>query len=179
MKSPLRFAWLFVLIFLALGILIQYIIFLSWDVSWLLLATHRFLEDGTYFDNFFENNPPMIIYLYVVPEWLANKLDVNHIILFRIWIFLLAGLSLGFSECLMQQLFDQKPHEKIIHAALLTTLAFCYFLLPAYEFGQREHLMLLLVMPYLLTMAVRSSRSYISETRLLIVGLLAGFGFAI
>jgi hypothetical protein len=45
----------------------------SWDVSWLLEVTKRWLNGGTYGKDFFENNPPLILYLYA-PAVLGAKL---------------------------------------------------------------------------------------------------------
>jgi len=180
MEKMTRWIWVWVFAVFALGVLIQSCIFLVWDVSWLLDVTRRFLSDGTYVNNFFENNPPMIIYLYCLPQWIATKFGVSHIVVFRIWVFTLAWISLGFCAFLMRQYFDNEDkHECCYYAVILFVLAFVFFILPSYEFGQREHVTLLLVMPYFFTLVARFRQRYLNESILLIVGLMAGFGFAI
>lgn len=166
-----------VLIISLLAWLLQSAILLNWDVSWLLHATRRLLAGGTFSHDFPDMNPPMIMYLYS-PVVIFNKIfSSNIIVTFRAYIFLIAAISFYFCNLLSYHIFS--PRDRILSTIFLITLAFVYLILPAYEFGQREHVMTLLTMPYFLLIATRLKGNKISLSFAIIIGVLAGLGFAI
>jgi hypothetical protein len=157
--------------------IIQSHLLLNWDVSWLMHASKRMLAGGSYTQDFFEINPPMILYLYVPPVLFAKFSALSIVTSLRLYIFILASVSLAVSYLLAKKLFPEK--ERAIAQILIITMALAYFMLPAYEFGQREHLMLMLIMPYLFLVALRSQNKHPADILAFVIGLLAGLGFAI
>ncbi len=135
------------------------------DVSWLMLATKRLLAGGSYTNDFFEINPPMILYLYVPPVLLANFFHFSNMIAMKIFIYFIATISLMMCYFFTEEIFV----EKEMRAIFILMLAAVFLLFPLNEFGQREHLMMMLCMPYFLRSAGMTS----------VVGILAGLGFAI
>src|SRR5688500_14785421 len=66
----------------------------SWDVSWLAEASRRLLAGGNYTNDFFENNPPLILYLYAPAVLLSQWLDIHIITAMRMYMYVIASLSL-------------------------------------------------------------------------------------
>src|SRR3990167_3346116 len=86
--------WLgFISIYL-LAFLLQTQLLLNWDVSWLMLTTKKLLSGGHYGKDFFEINPPMILYLYIPPVLISKFFLISRIFALRIYIFLLTSISL-------------------------------------------------------------------------------------
>lgn len=174
------------LIFFSLGVLIlfgawclQEKLFLNWDVSWLMHAAERLLGGGSYSDSFFETNPPLILFLYLPPVLLTQALGISPVLSFRIYIFVLAFISLWLSACLAKPLFNKQ--EVLLAPAFILALELVFLILPLHELGQRDHLMLVLTMPYLLAFACRlQGRSLpLFKGGAILVGLMAALGYGL
>lgn len=152
-------------------------LYLNYDVSWLLLAVNRMLEGGSYSQDFFETNPPLILYLYLPPVILSKALPVKLAVLFRSYLFLLVSGSLGACYFLLEKLF--KNDTSLFSLLFFLLLASVELVLPCYDFGQREHLLVLLTLPYFLLLACQLQKETISPVVALVLGLAAGLGFAI
>lgn len=172
-----QWKWIIIAIILLSSIAIQSNLFLNSDISWLLDIVHRWFQGGNYQQNFFENNPPMILYLYAFPEWISEKMNFNHIIVIRVFTYLLSILSLALSCKIVNKIF--KDNDGLTKTSFLIGLTFCYWLLPVYEFGQREHWMIMLVMPYLLLAVLRCKGEAVFSKFSVLIGVLAGIGFAL
>lgn len=157
--------------------IVQCRLFLSWDVSYLMHATMRLLSGGTYSKDFFNPNPPMILYLYIPPVVFSQILTWNIILTFRIYIFILASLSIFISYLLVRKIFLKQ--DDLLVRIFVVTLSSVFLVLPLYEFGQREHLLVILTMPYLLSIVYQLQGNIINKRYAIVVGLLAGLGFAI
>ena len=46
------------------------------DVAWLLYVARKWLEGQRLYEDLVEVNPPLIIWIYAVPAWLAKTFDV-------------------------------------------------------------------------------------------------------
>ena len=174
-KSSLCF-FLLGLVFLSAG-WIQSSLFLNTDVSWLLEASKRMLLGGNYTNDFFENNPPWILYFYSPAVMCANLLSISLIISIRAYVFLLSAISLGLSYLLLKKILSKSDDNLIL--LLLIGQAFVYLILPMADFGQRENLFFILIMPYFFMMAARMDGLRISPFLAFIIGLLAGSGLMI
>jgi hypothetical protein len=150
---------------------------LSWDVGWLLLVTKRLLAGGSYVTDFFETNPPLILYLYMPTVLLSKTAAIPIFAALRIYIFILASFSLGLSFVLLKKIFLETFHSQLW--LLLLLLASILLLLPLYEFGQREHLLILLTFPYFLLVICRLKNIVISARLAICVGIFAGLGFGL
>ena len=160
-----------------LGWTIQAHILLNQDVSWLMHVTKRLLAGGTYANDFFELNPPLILYLYIPPVLLAKFSSISIIMALRVYVFLLGTLSLSLCYALAKKLFS--PQDKWLAGLFLTTIALTFFVTPIEQFGQREHLLLLLTLPYFLSMACLLNGNPMTRWQAVITGFMAGCGFAI
>lgn len=145
---------------------------LNWDVSYLMHASSRLMEGGNYLQNFFETNPPMILFLYTIPVLLVKKLFLRFDVALRIFVFSLSFLSLTLCGY-----FFKKNYQKNVFFISVLAIIFC--LLPTYEFGQREHLLILLIMPYVIATDLRLRKQRIPNMLALVIGFMAGCGFAL
>lgn len=152
-------------------------LFLNWDVSWLMHAAKRLLNGGTYSHDFFETNPPLILYLYLPPILVNKTLNINLALAFRCYIFLLSALSLSLCYPFLRKIFSKQ--DPILRSVFIVFLAAAYLILPLHELGQRDHLLVMLTLPYLLAVVYRLQGNSIKTGEAALLGLLAGLGFAL
>lgn len=166
-----------IVIFLALAtltLILQFNIFFNQDISWLMHAGQRLLAGGNYLQDFFEPDPPMSIFLYLPAVLLAKLFNFNFLISSLIYIYAITIISWGICFKLASIYF--KDSEKNLYF-FMVSLSFVYLLLAGEQIGEREHLMFLLVMPYLLTISLSQQKLPLGLA--LTTGFLAGIGFVI
>ena len=152
-------------------------ILLNTDVSWLTLAAKRLLAGGSYATDFFETNPPLIIYLYTPLLLLQHLFNIKVMLALRLYVFFISSLSLFFCYILLKSIINEK--NNLIRLILLGTICCVFLISPISEFGQREHLTGILITPYLLLMAARIQNKQFSTKYDIVIGIMAGLGFAI
>ncbi|MCK4607926.1 MAG: hypothetical protein KAT71_00430 [Gammaproteobacteria bacterium] len=150
---------------------------LSPDVSFLLHITQKMLHGGRYYYNFFEINPPLILYLYTPPVVIAHLLHCGFFIPIRTYVFAIAAGSLILCNWLLRKIFAQENNYS--HGPLLLAITFAFVLMPGMQFGQREHIMIMLVVPYFLLVSLRLTGKSLEIWQLVFIGILAGIGFAL
>ncbi len=163
--------------FYILAWLVQTQLLLKGDVCWQMHLARVVLTGGHYVKDFFEINPPLSIYLYTPAVMLQQIFALKTIVALRIYIFLLATLSLTLCYFLVKRIFLKD--DEIVAALFLFTLFFVYLILPLNEFGQRECLIVYFTMPYFLLVSLRLDHKELSRAYAIGIGLLAGIGFAI
>jgi hypothetical protein len=150
-------------------------IYTDGDITYLLIAAQRMLQGGQYVRDFFESNPPMILYLYIPAVWLAKWTPDKLFLLFDSYVFVLIMLSMWGSYCLLKRMVQ----DKFICLGMLYALTVILLLLCYEDYGQREHLFLILTLPYFFAAALRYQRQDIKVSFAVYIGVLAGLGFAI
>ena len=151
--------------------------YVNHDVGWYLHSAGAFLDGGRlYQDIFFEVNPPLALYLTLPPVMVARLTGLFAADLFILYVFALAGLSLLLARRLLRAVPDLPRHAArgLLLAALIVLLV-----IPARDFGQREHLMVALALPYLLLAALRALDGACERPQAALIGVLAGLGFAL
>lgn len=169
--------WFIIILLIASAIWLQMHIFIVGDVSWLLHAADSMLHGGHYNIDFFETNPPLILYLNMLPVFVSNHFHSSLITDFRIYIFTIAILIIMASNYLLKKIFSQTDAH--IRYCLVIAITFSLLLLPVAEFGQREHIMAILTLPYLLIIVLRAMHRPIQWQIATFFGVLAGIGFAL
>ncbi len=145
------------------------------DVAWLLYVARKWLAGQRLYEDLVEVNPPLIVWIYALPAWVASLLGTPpKLIAIPFFALLMLG-SAWWSACLLHgrsALFAKRtPTFAVIGIILL--------ILPGVEFGQREHLMTASILPYLCAMAVWLDGGTMSRRTNLAVGILAGLGCAL
>ncbi len=148
------------------------------DMAWLLHVAGRALDGATLYVDVVEINPPLIIFLSMVVELIARVTGIWDITVFRLLVLGLAGTSLLLAAPLLREFLGED--RRLARHALLLVFVFSFVALPGMEFGQREHLAMLLTLPYTLAVAVRAEgRAVGGAARSAVLGTLAGVGIAL
>ena len=157
-----------------LGFFVQTMTFLNGDVGSLLYDARLFLKGGTYIVDFLETNPPMIFILYAPVALSTEWFSWDSVLTMRIYILFLAWFSIVLSAILLKKILKKEDHY-LLYAGIYT-LIFIFIFLPTIEFGQREHIFLMLFMPYIFASVLVLENKKLNPLLALVVGLLAGLG---
>lgn len=149
-------------------------LFLNWDVSWIIHSSKRFLAGATYSQNFFDFDPPLILFLNVPVVFLMQFFPID--IALRIYIYSLIAFSLWLTHFSLKKIFNTEPRYITI---VTITLACILLYLPLYDLGQRDHLMLILGMPYFFLVISRLYQHQSSVFYACMIGVCAMLGFDI
>lgn len=131
----------------------------------------------------FDNNPPLIIYLSVIPMVVARLAALPATLAFALCVHVLAALSAGLSFWLLRS-----TRGKVSGLlACLSVLVFAWFnAFQEMDLGQREHIFTLAVFPYLLLRFLRyrlepdlSDCDKVGAISACLTGLLAGVGISL
>lgn len=116
------------------------------DQSVYLAMAKLVLQGKIPYVDFFDFNPPLIIYLNVIPVWLGTRLNLPLPMSFDIFVYGLLTLSI-----LLVYFIFRKTDWSIKAATFPIIFALVIFTRYQYtDFGQREHLFTLMFMPFLL-----------------------------
>lgn len=126
--------------------------------------------------DFFETNPPLAIYLMSLPAYLAQVLKVHIITVFLNCVFVLSIGSAAASACLLYRAKDDRSFP--CFPAILAALAVFSAQLNA-EFGQREHLFVLLFLPFFFCRWLRWNDRPVHPLVSACIGAAAGVGLCL
>ena len=145
------------------------------DVSWLLYAAERMQQGDVPYVDFYETNPPLILWLHWLPVKMAALLGVSTVPVFicAVAVLAAASLTLTLQAVYEHELFSAPRRGNIIIAALAAMLFGC----SALVYGQREYLLTLFILPYVIHTS--SSRPQATSKRELLIAAMAAIGFCI
>ena len=146
---------------------------LNHDVGWLLLGARRLLDAGHLSaDRFVDVTPPLIVGLYALPVAASRALGVPEIEAFRVFVIALAAGALGLCQLAASRLLAGEPPA--LARTWLVAVGILLLPLVGYDFGQREHLITLLLLPYLVGAAARAHAGDLPRPLAIAVGAAAG-----
>jgi hypothetical protein len=154
-----------------LAILVQQLVPLNPDVSWLFTVGERILDGQRLYRDIVEINPPMAAFAYLPDVALARKLGIDARIVMEVQLLLLAAASLLATARI---LLLSPAISRTINASLMVWAAAVLTILPMHVFGQREHIATLTFLPALAVYALRSAGEPLPRWAVLIAGLGAG-----
>lgn len=155
----------------AVGTYFAFTIPLNHDAAWLLYLSRQVLDGARLYVDLVETNPPLIIWLGI-PVILAERATgISHVTLFPAT---LAGIGIA-SLALCYRLSGHL--ESAQRSAFTSAAAVALFVAPVGIWGQREHVLVLLTLPYSVASAARSRGDDPGMPWLL--GVAAGLGFAL
>ncbi len=145
------------------------------DTGYLLDEAARVLRGDRPYVDLVDMNPPMTLALNLAAVLLAWRTGISEILAYQLGstAVLLAALLLAL--WVLRRLL---PDEPVPRRAIALLLTFTLFALPGRDFGEREHLLLALVVPYVLLAAARAMGRRVPAGEALLIGLLAGSAFA-
>lgn len=157
----------------AVGLATQVAWPMNFDVAWLLYVGERVVDGAVPYVDLVENNPPLIILLNMAVVQLARGIGFAPHVVLPVCIWVLACLSLALGVRLSRGL-PQGMRQVGLLAWACVLLAF-----PGGMFAQREHLMLILVLPYAQAAVAELRGNRPPWPLAVVVGLLGGVGFAL
>ena len=140
------------------------------DVAAVLDFSQRWLAGERLYADMIDVNPPLIFILNLGPALLARWTGVSPIAAFQLAMLVLGALVAWLCRRVVR---PRGPGE----AAFLGAMPVLVLLAPGTDFGQRDPLMLLLALPYLLQASARAEGTPAGPR--IAVALLAGIGFAL
>jgi hypothetical protein len=149
---------------------------LNHDEAWYLVVAGRVLAGERLYVEVLDTNPPLIVWLNLLPVLIARSVGVSEILVLRLLVLALVAVSLGLSGWILRQTLPDRPMAR---QGLLFLSLFVLLPVVGYEFAQREHLMMILALPYLWMASSRASGSRFDGGVAWVVGLMAGVGLAI
>jgi len=166
-------AWLVAMFVLLAALLSRPPYVFNIDVAYHLTVGERVLNGQRQYLDFEDNNLPMINYLSAIAVGLAPVIGVNIHTMFNLLVLALIVLSVGMSHWAARGVLPGWQTTAIL-AALLTTLN-----LHLANFGQREYLFTLMIVPWLFLRWRRMEDARFPVWGAVAIGLLAGTGTAI
>ncbi len=145
------------------------------DHAWLLYVAHRVLGGAVLYRDVIEVNPPLIVGFALAVEGAARALGLSDMVLFPVFVGLVAASALLATALLLRRLSLGDAGRRL----LVAFAAFLLFPFAGREFGQREHLMFALFLPYLVLAALRAERRDISPRAAVGIGIAAGLAVAL
>lgn len=176
MKQDLLYFWIPLLFLFLFTYFLQNHIYVSNDVAYLVYIANQSLAGATYGIDFFETNPPMILYLYLPICLIYKILHVNIATIIMNYIFILAIVSTIISFFLLKKII--RPQDKAILYSLSFAFGCILLLLPANQFGQREHILMIFFLPYLFSTILALENKKMNATSAFLIGCFAGAGLA-
>jgi hypothetical protein len=148
------------------------------DQTWLLYAASRVLS-GTqlYGPRLVETNPPLIIWLNIIPAWLAIHLHLQPLVVLDSLVTLLLVLSSAWSIRILRI-------AGVLRGRTASFVAFVFIfaaptvILRNFDFSEREHILLLLLLPYLIASFFQLANTITLAERIAL-GLAAGLAASI
>jgi len=144
------------------------------DVAWLLWVAKKWLGGRELYVDLVEVNPPLVIWLYAIPAGLAMVLNVAPKFASSLFF---AAILLGSAWWTATLLHRRAPllDRRIPVFSVVATLL---LVLPGVEYGQREHLLAAVVLPYvaLFVRALEGEREPLIQAA--IAGAIAALGCA-
>lgn len=142
------------------------------DQSWYLYAAQRVLSGAQISGpQLVETNPPLILWFSTLPAFLANLLHLDPYLTLKVIVFVMIGLSVAWSGRILR-IIGVATSQALLYVSAASVLSAEIFL-SRFELGQREHFVVILLVPYILSATFKgSSKLHISE--LCAIGLAAG-----
>ena len=156
-----------------LAIIALYFVNINNDVAWHLQVAEFILNGKTLYKDIIEINPPLIYYLRTIDVYISSILNLSPII---------ASKFITLSFCFISIYLCKKIiiENNSDYLKYLPSIAFTILILPLCmrinQFGQKEHLFIIMVMPYTISkiFAIKAQKNIRN-----IILLMASLGFCI
>jgi hypothetical protein len=172
-----RTAWLLAAALVVLTVVPQFLSRTIPDTAWLLYSAGRALDGATLYVDVVDVNPPLIVWLNMPAVLVARALGLSEILVYRVMVLLQVLGSVAVCGWLLRRYLASE--DAVIRRYLVLVLLFAMLTLVREDYGEREHVMLALVMPYVLLTVARAEGHAVSRVVALPIGLAAGIGVAL
>ena len=169
--------WALAIVLGVTGAAAQFVSYLTPDAAWYLYASRRMLDGARLYVDVVEINPPLIILLSAPAAAVARWVGASEIQTFRVLVLLLVSGSLLAATTFFRRLLGAR--DRTTANVLLLFWLFALLPLTRADFGQREHLLMALVLPYLAAASARAAGVRPPTPLALLAGVLAGVGMSL
>lgn len=145
------------------------------DIAWLLYVARRWMTGRELYVDVVEVNPPLIIWISVIPLEIARWLDVDsQCVAMPVFVSAVLGCAWWTASLLRERggLFSER-------LAVFAAIGCALLILPAGDLGQREHLLVAGFLPYLVLFARSLDGKRMALGTALMAGGLAALGCAL
>ncbi|MBW7961163.1 hypothetical protein HYH07_02305 [Bradyrhizobium sp. BR 10261] len=143
--------WTMVATILVSAVVVQIPLVLNADLGWLLTVNEMILAGQKLGADLFESNPPLSVYMYMPAAWLGRSTGVapELVVIFLVIVEIVVALVVIESANVAAKL------EAGERSVFLRSFAFLLALLPGAVFGQREHIAVVALTPFVAVAALR------------------------
>lgn len=163
--------WLAAAAVFAAAILLRCILPFNVDVSWWITVSERLLDGQRLYVDILETNPPAAGSVYFLATALAHAIHGRPEIVTNGLIFVLIAASLALTWLVLR---SSRLRDRITDGGLAIWTIVLMTILPMYDFGQREHLALITILPALAVYILRGNGERVTPAAVVIAGVSAG-----
>lgn len=145
------------------------------DEAYLMALAGRLLDGGQFGKDIMDMNPPHVWWISAMPVWLARQTGLRLDVAASVFTVTMAVLSVA----AVARLTATARLGRVPRSLFLFFAALLVLFIPGYDFGQREHWMVLLTLPYIVARGCRLNNSAISPATGAAIGVAACLGFCI
>lgn len=143
------------------------------DQSWYLYAAHLVSSGAqVYGSQVAEPNPPLILWFSTIPVFLARLLHLDSYLALKLIVFTMIIGSIAWSRRVLQKT-SMADFPVLLRYLAIGSVLTAEIYLGWLEFGEREHLLVILVLPYIFSAAF-NGRAKLSSAELCTMGIAAG-----
>jgi hypothetical protein len=124
------------------------------DDSTIIVEAHKLLAGGRFYNDIMETNPPLIVFLTEPGVLLSKATGLSAWAGYVAWVCIIIVTSSLVAHRYLNWTYAKNPPDAAL-AAFIYLVAIA--LSPNYDFGQREHLAIMLFLPALLWFAAREA----------------------
>jgi hypothetical protein len=147
---------------------------LNVDSTWGLYCAKMIIEGHTMYVDMIDVNPPLIFIYSTIPVFISNILNISSTNIYVLFIIFLIFISIYLSwRILIHVNFNSKSNLRLY----LYSIIFILTILPSYNFGEREHLLMIFITPYILSIIYNKYLKKFSIYFKTIISLFAALGF--
>ena len=156
----------------AIAAIVHFFTPLNHDTAYFVTLAGRLLDGGSFGREIMDMNPPHVWWISAMPVWVARQIGLRLDAVATVFTALMAAISLVAVERLVSP-------ERFARGVFLALAAVLVLFLPGYDFGQREHWMLLLTLPYVTACGCRLDGNQLPRAGGALIGVAACLGFCI
>jgi len=145
------------------------------DEAYFITLAERLLDGGQFGKDIMDMNPPHVWWISAAPVWFARQTGLRPDVAATAFTVVMATLSLA----AVARLIAAAGFTRVARNLFLVFAALLVLFVPGYDFGQREHWMVLLTLPYIVTCGCRLNKLVLSPAIGAAVGVAACLGFCI
>lgn len=150
------------------------------DQMWLLYAARLVLHGAPlYGPQIFESNPPLIMWLSLLPVAVANLLHLSETATAKLFFVALECGIAAICLSLLRRLrssFTSNGISGTVFFALAFVYVSVFAVMPARDFGQRDHVLVLFCLPYIFAATLDAQYQSLPRWQSILIGILALLG---